>query len=391
MLKLTPLRLSNVPPPMALKEIKVDQSIIDVSLMDCGSSGLRIAILHQAGLSLFEWRLSFRPVHSPSLIASTRNLASSSQVSDYCRNPLFRQVSFTSSSELVLLCSTTKGSLVYFTALNGTILALTQPLHLPSIREILSPLLIKSMPICLWPCDHSIEQKSFDIGESTDKLCILSPDKVLEGIESILVSTQESTWTSGADKLPKESRHPFAVFSLSKSGSLYRNRVCLANDCTSFIITTKHLIFTTSQNLLKLVHLGSAKGTHSTRRFSSCANDEMIDLQVPKDVPEADERCRRVESGARIVTVCPSASALVLQMPRGNLETIFPRALVLAEVRRCIEGHMYGRAFSSCRTHRIDMNIIYDYCPDEFLQHIGLFLAELHRVEHIDLFLSSLR
>lgn len=47
---------------------------------------------------------------------------------------------------------------------------------------------------------------------------------------------------------------------------------------------------------------------------------------------------RRVERGARIVTAVPSNMALVLQMPRGNLETIYPRPLVLAVVKQDIEA-----------------------------------------------------
>lgn len=43
---------------------------------------------------------------------------------------------------------------------------------------------------------------------------------------------------------------------------------------------------------------------------------------------------RRVERGALAVVACPSSMSLVLQMPRGNLETIYPRPLVLAVIRR---------------------------------------------------------
>ena len=44
-----------------------------------------------------------------------------------------------------------------------------------------------------------------------------------------------------------------------------------------------------------------------------------------------DER-RRVERGSRIVTSVPSTMSLVLQMPRGNLETVNPRPMVMATV-----------------------------------------------------------
>jgi elongator complex protein 1 len=42
---------------------------------------------------------------------------------------------------------------------------------------------------------------------------------------------------------------------------------------------------------------------------------------------------RRVERGSRIVTAVPSTMNVVLQMPRGNLETINPRPLALEVIR----------------------------------------------------------
>lgn len=77
-------------------------------------------------------------------------------------------------------------------------------------------------------------------------------------------------------------------------------------------------------------------------------------------------------------------------MPRGNLETIYPRAMVLAGIRSLIDAKDYGKAFAHCRTQRVDMNILYDHKPDQFLSNIGLFLDQLGDVAHIDLFLASL-
>ena len=87
----------------------------------------------------------------------------------------------------------------------------------------------------------------------------------------------------------------------------------------------------------------------------------------------------------------PTNMNLVLQMPRGNLETIFPRAMVLAGIRQLVDDRNYGRAFAYCRTQRVDMNILYDHQPEQFLANVGLFLDQLHDVTYIDLFLSSLR
>lgn len=112
---------------------------------------------------------------------------------------------------------------------------------------------------------------------------------------------------------------------------------------------------------------------------------------MPPDTPEVDERCRSVERGAKLVVVMPSTFALVMQMPRGNLETIYPRALVLAGIRQSINEKKYDEAFIACRSHRVDMNIIHDHDPSTFLADIGLFVDQVAKVEHIDLFLSQLR
>ncbi len=114
-------------------------------------------------------------------------------------------------------------------------------------------------------------------------------------------------------------------------------------------------------------------------------------LDVPEDDPEKDERCRSIERGARLVTAMPTSLSLVLQMPRGNLETIWPRAMVLAGIRKLIEEKDYKTAFSHCRTQRVDMNILYDHRPEQFMANIPLFIDQVKKVSYIDLFLSSLR
>ena len=91
------------------------------------------------------------------------------------------------------------------------------------------------------------------------------------------------------------------------------------------------------------------------------------------------------------MTVMPSIFALVLQMPRGNLETIYPRALVLAGIRDSINRKDYRKAFLACRNQRVDMNILHDHATQQFLLSVGLFIDQVKKVEHIDLFLSQLR
>jgi elongator complex protein 1 len=115
------------------------------------------------------------------------------------------------------------------------------------------------------------------------------------------------------------------------------------------------------------------------------------ELEVPPNEPEKDERCRCIERGARLITVMPTSYSVILQMPRGNLETIYPRALVLAGIRRSIEVKKYKKAFLACRNQRVDMNILHDYAPQQFIENVALFVEQVKKVEHIDLFLSNLR
>jgi elongator complex protein 1 len=52
------------------------------------------------------------------------------------------------------------------------------------------------------------------------------------------------------------------AFGLSRNGHIYANSRLLAKNCTSFVVTPSHLIFTTSNHFVKYVHLvPSVEGT----------------------------------------------------------------------------------------------------------------------------------
>ena len=115
------------------------------------------------------------------------------------------------------------------------------------------------------------------------------------------------------------------------------------------------------------------------------------DFAVPPDTPQEDERCRNIERGARLVAIMPTTHSVVLQMPRGNLETIHPRALVLAAVRKTIEAKNYRDAFLTCRSQRVDLNILHDHAPEQFMSSVALIVEQIASVDFVDLILSQLR
>lgn len=78
----------------------------------------------------------------------------------------------------------------------------------------------------------------------------------------------------GIRNVPPQLNRPFSqnedqltgnlvMFGLSENGILFANDRVLARNCTSFLVTTAHLIFTTGQHLLKFVHLVGVAGRFS--------------------------------------------------------------------------------------------------------------------------------
>lgn len=164
------------------------------------------------------------------------------------------------------------------------------------------------------------------------------------------------------------------AFGVTINGKLFANDVLLTSAVTSFEITENLLLFTTAQHYLQFVHLNSTK---------------FEPLPVVESNVE-DERVRAIERGSILVSVMPSRSAVVLQAPRGNLETIYPRIMVLSEVRKNISAKRYKEAFIHCRTHRINLDILYDYDPELFLNNLDHFINEIDSVDYLNLFISCL-
>ena len=96
----------------------------------------------------------------------------------------------------------------------------------------------------------------------------------------------------------------------------------LESNVTSFTISSGFLIFTTNAHEVIFASL--------SRLASAVPSADNGDV---KGIMSGWER-RKVERGSRIVTAVPSTMSLVLQMPRGNLETINPRPLAMEVIKQ---------------------------------------------------------
>lgn len=388
-LKVTPLRFTNMPPPMAFCEIRVDHPISDVAV-SARDKVILIAILSHLNLEL--WQMKATSVHE----APARRW----QMPLYGKSPTMRlQLSF-GMGLLGILQSTLIGWDLQLVALDGvqknaiqSMKEDPQVLANHSVGKVSKHMLVVGDQPHASDTHNQAQTRSLTPTKRLDAAYQTSARQTVNcavygfpsqtkgklGTKTDLQKTgpltngnRETTYDLGVNGYVSDEQ--YITFRLDEQGSLFANDRCLARGCTSFTLTPAHLIFTTTQ-LLKFVHLTQDAET----------------LEIPADSAESDERCRSIERGARLVTVMPSIFALVLQMPRGNLETIYPRALVLAGIRRSINRKQYKKAFFACRNHRVDLNILHDHDPQQLRSNIGLFVDQVQKTEHIDLFLSQLR
>ncbi|OZJ05806.1 hypothetical protein BZG36_00877 [Bifiguratus adelaidae] len=173
-----------------------------------------------------------------------------------------------------------------------------------------------------------------------------------------------------------ENEQQICVVALSDRSKLYVNEIQLAHDCTSFFVTKDFLIYTTSTHTARFLPL-------------KCSYEELIKrcLQSTSIV----EDVRRVERGSKIVLALHQGTNVILQMPRGNLETISPRPLVLSQVREALDALDFKTAFIVSRKHRVDLNLIYDHNPQAFMANVKLVVEQIADPEYLNLLLSSLR
>jgi len=51
----------------------------------------------------------------------------------------------------------------------------------------------------------------------------------------------------------------------------------------------------------------------------------------------------------------------------------------------------YGKAFRLIRQHKLDMNLLYDVAPEQFIENISKFVNELSKnIDFLNLFINSL-
>lgn len=220
--KLTPFRTANVPPPMALFEVTAESAVIDVAL---GRQNTVFAVLHHMGVDVYDWPLKNGRSIKPQLKT---------------------KVPFEGASRTPLRISATSDGNFQFISYDSSI-GLVQHVvdtKLASFNEVLAmqPLLATAT----YEDDNSLDGygqdssgKLYKIGETENEMLPIQFQTQLPWFEVIKVEEE------------------LVAFGLSRNGHIYANSRLLAKNCTSFVVTPSHLIFTTNNHFVKYVHLYS--------------------------------------------------------------------------------------------------------------------------------------
>jgi elongator complex protein 1 len=170
------------------------------------------------------------------------------------------------------------------------------------------------------------------------------------------------------------------VVGLSSRKRLYCGEQLLCSSASTFALSYFH-------GFVVYVSLGSRAQLHFIPLYNLVLWDP---LSGSDDFILEGYEPRQVERGSRVLAVRSNSPSVVLELPRGNLELVVPRALTLPFCMRLIDQRRYGKAFDIMRRNKVDLNLLVDLNPKAFLEDVTLFLDQVDKESHLNLFLSCL-
>ena len=192
-------------------------------------------------------------------------------------------------------------------------------------------------------------------------------------------------WIVGIKRTQTEGEDEHRVIGMSWRKRLYCGEVLLSDSVSSFDVSDRYVCYAT------------AAASHCELKF--IAKSQIWELDPLMGASEenvaivsAEYEPRNAERGSHIVTVLSNKPMAVLQMPRGNLEGVYARALVLPHVLSQLCQGAYRNALEMMRQQKVDLNLLVDWNPASFLDSGAKDLLEqVSNVDHLNLFISSLR
>ncbi|KAJ1958693.1 putative elongator complex protein 1 [Linderina pennispora] len=357
----TPFAYANVPPPMALHTLTAPSPIAHVAFGAFGD-GNDFAALLADGRTVVTYKCAYAATVKeapPPAPADTASLVDESLI-------VFRQIAWPAENTLVALGSQQNSSGAKHDVLSvvqieqgevvsRAVLNVEDMAFAKAVKLVASPNVNK---LLLETADGSV----FDV-EYTSGL-MLSP---IASLPEVCIDLDAVSVDGKIEVVGRTERNQLFVGSHLVSAA-----------CSSFFMRRDFLLLTTTTHFLRFVPVDT----------------DFAGATVAEDAPAVskyDETRRRVERGSTIVLASTVGDSVVFQMPRGNLETVRPRALVLSSVRRLLDARSYKAALVLCRVNRIDMNVIFDHIPDKLIGDFAEFVNQVNDPDLLNLFVSGLR
>lgn len=247
---------------MALQEVTLISAAIDVTMTVKVSPEpvMMIAILHSTGISLFEWPIKSMAQKLPELkcnIPLQKGAAPMLWSADL-------QISFASENILIVLRHDGQMTLELVISTQDQCCVEVCSNVSKNVECFIDPGPIRTTTSALLLPDQDIETEAVGLNQE-----IIAHNEALnaKGNPFPLTIDLFSAPYASIEAIKYDRKPPKdhcdatlspMVFTLAENGSLFADRRCLTKHCTSFVLTPAHLIYTTSQHLLKFAHLADA-------------------------------------------------------------------------------------------------------------------------------------
>lgn len=243
-LMVTPFRVANVPPPMGHHEVTIQSNVIDVSI---NADASLFAVLHQEGISVFELDATKRVAPTPTLIGQFTFESAT-------KSTIYQQITFSGKNGILALGRTGTGPVIqgyHLTDVPGEMKEKPLENNPTSSVSILSSF-VEDGVMHPYVQTSSGDLHSLAFGDASLSSCNFS--KQLPWVDIIPFNDGQNAYGEGR-----------IAFGLSSNGHLFANTRLLVRNCSSFLVTPAHLIFTTTTHLLKFVHITEVHGMYFPR------------------------------------------------------------------------------------------------------------------------------
>lgn len=392
-LLLTPLEKALVPPPMAAATLSLPAPLLDIVVDEthmADKEPLLVAILSDGRAAIFagEDSKSTSPVIPNFRPPSLKALAVLPEEAKSWRSWCFADnTTISESLESLHLVAVQAGSRYRQERLIDIVISWDTQETEPSEAkvDIGQEVVLENRLLAIVPWSDCAEGVLLELVDGT--LLEYSPrEAAVLPLEDFGTLLEPCPWIAGikrpADLVQDSHRERFVV-GMSERARLFCHDLLLSDSISSFILDYKHrfLCFATLESRCELRFLPLV-GLIEYDPLSGL--DETLPLLRGYEP-------RHVERGTTLVTALEKPS-VILQMPRGNLEGIFPRALVLQHSMRTTNAGEFEHAFSLMRRQKVDVNLIVDMNPGAFVRDGAVELVEqVKNIDHLNLFISTLQ